>query len=68
MTQPERGGLARVSAGSGAIVIYPQRCIPRRFVPVRARLASSPTVIPSAVMNRMQFDHIAIDTSQGAMP
>jgi hypothetical protein len=68
MTQPERGGLGRVSDGSGAIVMYPQRCIPARFVPVRARLASSPTVIPSGVTNRMQVDHIAIDTSHGTLP
>jgi hypothetical protein len=55
MTQPERGGLGRVSAGSGAIVMYPHRCISARFVPVRARPASSPTVIPPVVMNRRQI-------------
>ena len=39
--------------------------MPFQFVGVRARLSSSPTEIPSSVTNRMQFDHMTRDTSQG---
>jgi hypothetical protein len=65
MTQSERGGLDRGSAGSGSTLMYFQRSIPGRFVPVRARRVSSATVIPSSATNRMHVHHIAIDTSQG---
>src|ERR1035437_7702801 len=42
--------------------------MPSRFVSVRARARSSPTVTGSSVTNRMQFSHMAIDTSQGPSP
>ena len=46
--------------------MYPHRRMPSRFVLVRARRSSSPTVIGSSPANRRQFDHIGMDTSQGA--
>ena len=44
---------------------YPQRSIPFRFVLVRASCSNSWTVTPLSSTNRMQFNHITSDTSQG---
>jgi hypothetical protein len=66
VTQAERGGLGRRSAGSRPIVMYPHRCMPARLVVVRARRSSSPRGNPFSSTNRMQVDHITSDTSQGA--
>ena len=46
--------------------MYPHLSMPFKFVAVRARRSSSRTRTPSSPTNRMQFDHIASDTSHGA--
>ncbi len=65
ITQRERGGFGRLSAGSGSTTIYPHLSMPFKFVFVRAKFSSSATGTPSSPTNCMQFDHITIDASQG---